>query len=500
MEHRTERHGFGNDAERRMAVEANPRQSGSTATLAVAAAGPLLVLIAFTVPLTTLTSTAVALGAGPGVQAWIMSAMSVGAAAGLLSSGAIGDDYGRRRTFLAGTLVLASSSLLGALAPTAPVLVTARVLQGLGGAAILACSLGLVGHAFPAGPERARATGVWAAALGAGVAIGPILSAGLDILGGWRMPYVLTALAAATLAVAGGALLAESRAAEPRRLDVAGTLLLGLGLTAVLAGLTEGRTGWDRLPVIELLVAGVVLVAGFVAVERRSAAPMLDLTLFRRPDFAGATTAALASGAGVLSLVSFVPTLLERAVGTGALLGAVVLLAWSATTALTSLAARWLPTWLTPRMQLIAGLVGVAAGQLALFGIIPEVSFGRLLPALLLAGLANGVLNAALGYQAVASVPADRAAMGSGANNTARYLGSAIGLTVVTVLVTHADATPGATGLVSGWNMAVLISGGFSLLGALAVFLARERPARSNPEPSERAASCDCGEAVAAPN
>ncbi len=121
-----------------MTVEAKTRQSDSTATLAVAAAGPLLVLIAFTVPLTTLTSTAVALGAGPGVQAWIMSAMSVGAAAGLLSSGAIGDDYGRRRTFLAGTLVLACSSLLGALAPTALVLVIARVLQGLGGAAILA--------------------------------------------------------------------------------------------------------------------------------------------------------------------------------------------------------------------------------------------------------------------------------------------------------------------------------------------------------------------------
>jgi MFS family permease len=466
--------------------------------LAVAAAGPLLVLIAFTVPLTTLTSTAVALGAGPGAQAWIMSAMSVGAAAGLLSSGALGDDYGRRRTFLAGTLVLAGSSLLGALAPTALVLVIARVLQGLGGAAILACSLGLIGHGFPAGAERARATGVWAAALGAGVAIGPILSAGLDILGGWRMPYVLTALAATTLAVAGRALLPESRAAAPRRVDVAGTLLLAAGLAALLAGLTEGRTGWDRLPVIALLAAGAVLVAGFVVVEHRSTAPMLDLALFRRPDFTGATIAALASGAGVLSLVSFVPTLLQRAIGTSALLGAVVLLAWSATTAVTSLAARWLPTWLTPRRQLVTGLLGAAAGQLALFGIVPDASFGRLLPALVLAGIANGVLNAALGHQAVASVPADRAAMGSGANNTARYLGSAIGLAVVTVLVTHADATPGAAGPASGWNVAVLVSVGFSLLGALAVLFARERPARSGREPSEGAAPSDCGKSIAA--
>ena len=118
-------------------------------TLAVAAAGTLLILVAFTTPLTTLASTAAGLDAGPGAQAWVLSAMNVGTAAGLLSSGAIGDDYGRRRTFLAGTLLLAGSSVLGALAPNALVLVLARILQGLGGAAMLACGLGLIGHAFP---------------------------------------------------------------------------------------------------------------------------------------------------------------------------------------------------------------------------------------------------------------------------------------------------------------------------------------------------------------
>ena len=99
-------------------------------TLAVGAAGSLLVLVTFTTPLTTLI--------GPGAQAWVLSAMPVGAAAGLLSSGPVGDDYGRRRTFIAGTLVLASSSLLGALAPNALVLILARTLQSLGGAAMLA--------------------------------------------------------------------------------------------------------------------------------------------------------------------------------------------------------------------------------------------------------------------------------------------------------------------------------------------------------------------------
>jgi MFS family permease len=454
-------------------VAVRTRRADPEGTLAVAAAGTLLVLVAFTTPLTTLAGTAADLGAGSGALAWVLSSMSLGAAAGLLSSGAIGDDYGRRRTFLAGTLLLAGSSVLGALAPTALVLVVARVLQGLGGAAVLACSLGLIGHAFPAGLTRARATGVWGAAIGAGVAVGPILAAGLDSLGSWRLPYAATALAAAALAVAGRALLSESRASRPRPVDVAGTLLIGLGLAAFMAGLVEGRAGWDRLPVIVLLAVGLALVGGFVAVERRSANPMLDLALLRRPDFVGATVAALAAGAGILALSTIVPTLIERGLGGGAVLASVVLLAWSATSVVTALGARWLPAWVTPRAQLAAGLMGCAAGQLALVGLDPYSSVARLLPGLLAAGAANGVLNAALGSQAVASVPTDRAAMGSGANNTARYVGSAIGITVVALIINRAGA-PGAVGVVSGWNIAVLVTAGFSLLGAFAVLLARE--------------------------
>jgi MFS family permease len=185
-----------------------------------------LVLIIFTVPLTTLSSTAQALGAGAGAQAWILSAMSVGAASALLGSGAIGDDYGRRRTFVTGTVVLALASVLGALAPNALLLIIACIVQGLGGGAILACGLGLIGQAYP-GRALARATGIWAAALGAGVAVGPILSADL---GGWTLPYWSSALAAAVLAVAGRLLLTESRATNPRPIDLPGTLLLGGGM------------------------------------------------------------------------------------------------------------------------------------------------------------------------------------------------------------------------------------------------------------------------------
>jgi MFS family permease len=448
------------------------RSAAPGATLAIASIATALVLVVFTVPLTTLTVTADALGAGPGAQAWILSAMSVGAASGLLGSGAIGDDHGRRRTFLAGAVVLASASMLGALAPTAFVLIAARILQGLGGAAILACGLGLIGQVYP-GPALTRAAGIWAAALGAGVAVGPILASGLAAAGGWPAPYWFSGAAAAALALLGWCVLSESKAAKPRRIDVAGTILLGSGMAFLLAGLTQSRTGWDQAPVYALIVGGLALLAGFVAVESRLASPMLDLSLFRRPDFTGATIAALMSGAGVLSIMSLIPTVLERAMGINIMIGAIVLLAWSATTAITAMVARWIP--LPPRKLLIAGLLGCAAGQLAVYGVHVDSSILRFTPGMLLAGAANGILNAALGRQAVASVPTDRSAMGSGANNTARYLGSALGLTVCAVIITHADAASGVAGLVSSWNSAVLVSAAFSLLGAVSVLFVRER-------------------------
>ena len=135
--------------------------------------------------------------------------------------------------------------------------------------------------------------------------------------------------------------------------------------------------------------------------------------------------------------MSFVPILIERGLQGSQITAAVTLLAWSGLSVMTALGARWLPAAITPRAQMVAGLGGVAAGQLALFGLNPHVGLPRLLPGLLVVGAANGLLNAALGRQAVACVPADRAAMGSGANNTARYLGSAVGITVVAVILTR---------------------------------------------------------------
>jgi MFS family permease len=452
------------------------RAAEQTRTLFVAGAGTLVALALFTVPMCALPSLAAVLAAGPAAQTWMLSSMSVGLAAGLLVTGALADDYGRRRVFLLGAVAVALTCVLGVLGASPMLFVLARVVQGVGAAALVSCGLGLIGHAYPSGPARVRATGIWGACVGGGIALGPLLAATMGPTLGWRSPYLLLALLAVVVAVAARWLLVESRADRPQRVDLPGALLLGIGTSALLAGLVAGRTSWVAPSTLVPLAGGVLALTAFVRLEwlapGRGRAPLLDLRLFRRPDFVAATVAGLATGLGVIAAMSFLPVVLERGLHAGTLTAALSLVVWSAVSVPVALLARRLRA--EGDAQLAAGLLLVAVALLLLTGIHAGQGLARLLPGLVLAGIGSGVLNAALGRQAVASVPADRAGMGSGANNTARYLGSAVGVTVVAVLATHPDAA----GLLAGWNTAVLVTAAFSLAGAAAVLTCRRRPGR----------------------
>lgn len=448
-----------------------PQTSGGA--LGVAAFGTLLSLVVFTTPLSTLNATAVGLGAGVPGRTWILSSMSVGLGAALLTTGTLADDVGRRRTFVAGMAVLAAGSVACALVGGVEVFVLARIVQGVGAAAVIASSLGIIAHTFPPGPTRARAGGVWGASVGAGIALGPLLSSVLEAVASWRDAYWVSAAGAVAVAAAALLLLEESRAEQRRGFDPWGAVLLAAGVSTLLVALVVGRDGWTQPLVLALAGAAVVLLVVFVAVETVTSAPMLDLTLLRQPAFVAATGAAFATGAGVIALLAFLSGFLGTALGVSAVSSALLLLGWSATSVVTALLARRLPARLSGRAQLAIGLLGVAAGQLLLTGVSGSSTWVRFLPGLLLAGVFSGVLNAALGREAVASVPPGRGGMGSGANNTARYVGSAIGVTAVAVIASRPGPGSPTADLVTGWNTAVLVSAAVSVAGALVVLAAR---------------------------
>lgn len=158
----------------------------STNTLVVAASATLLVLAIFSAVVPDVHDSIQALHGGVSGQTWVLSAMSMGMAAALLTAGALADDLGRRRVLVWSTVLLATGGVIGAIAPTVGVLVAARLFQGAAGAGVVASSLGLIGHAFPTGGPRTLATSVWGAAVGGGIALGPVLGAALTTSLGWR--------------------------------------------------------------------------------------------------------------------------------------------------------------------------------------------------------------------------------------------------------------------------------------------------------------------------
>ncbi|MFI1420142.1 MFS transporter [Streptomyces sp. NPDC020731] len=437
------------------------------ATLALTSVATAVALMTYTAPIVTLPDTAAALHTPLSAQAWLLNGTPLGLAALLLVAGSLADDYGRRRIFVSGTLALGITTALGALATTTWLFTLARIAQGAASAALLASSLGLIVHAFPTPAGRLRATGVWGAFVTGGIAVGPLLAAGIP---DWRAVYGVLGAAALVIAVLGTRALTESRSPRGGRPDFAGAVTFGLALVSLVAALTLGRDGWLRTPVWLLLAAAVVLLTAFALVERRTATPMIDLSLLRRPGFLASSVGGLFTGLSVIGLFSFLPAVLQRSLGMSAMDTAWLTLLWAGLAFVVALQARRLAGRVPTRIQLAIAFVLHAVGVLTMLGAVGAGSAARFVPGMIVAGAGSGLLNAALPLLAVESVPPTRAAMGSGAQQTFRYIGSCAG-----VALTIAVATSSSGGPARGTDIAMVVSVVLALVAAVAVVGLRER-------------------------
>ncbi len=461
-------------------------ETEARSALWVAATATALVLVAFTMPLGLLASIVPDLGASAVGQSWVLSSMSVGLAGALLVAGSLADDVGRRRVFLTGLGVFAAGGLLGALAPSVLVLALARGAQGLGGAAVLASALSLIAHAHAPGPGRVHATGVWGASLGAGIAIGPLGGALIAEVGSWRAAYAVLALLSLVAIRPAARHLTESRALERRPIDPVGAVLLGAGLTALTAGVVQGNAAsWLAAgPVLAGLLAAVTL-AAFALWELHSAAPLFDVRLLARPAFTGALLGSFVLGVSVLAFMSFSMAFMHTALGASVLAATVWALPWSAVSFAVSIRARALARAVSPRTQTVAGLTVCAAALLVMRGLHATTGAAHLLPGFAVLGVGTGLLNAALAQAAVSVVEPARSGMGAGANNTARYLGAALGVPLVAGLLRTGTSSRLGTGastaaaVTGAMNTVLLVAAAIALCGAALVFVLLTLPRKA---------------------
>ena len=233
---------------------------------------------------------------------WVVDAYSLMLAAFLLTAGSLGDRLGRRRVFTIGFGIFTFASFLCGIAEDPTLLNLARGLQGIGGAGMFATSLALIGQEFH-GKDRATAFGVWGATVGGAVAVGPLVGGVVTESLGWEWIFFVNVPIGIAAMVLTERKIVNVSAQDPEPIDVPGLVTFSSALFLLIFGLIRGNPeGWGSPLILACLIGAAVLLALFIAIERRTDHPMLDLTLFRKPAFNGVSAVAFFLSAGMFAM------------------------------------------------------------------------------------------------------------------------------------------------------------------------------------------------------
>jgi EmrB/QacA subfamily drug resistance transporter len=440
---------------------------------------------------------------------WIVDSYMLVFAGLLLSAGALGDRFGRRRALTVGLAVFGLGSALSAMAGSAGMLIASRALMGVGGAFIMPSTLSILTATFPA-HERAKAIGAWAAVSGLGIAIGPVAGGWIVEHADWswiflvNLPFVIAAL------LAQRPLVPESRDPAAPKLDVPGFALSTAGLTALVWAIIEApQWGWSDARIVGAFAAAAALLAAFVAWERRTPHPMLDVRLFRNPRFSAASGAISLSFFALFGSIFFLTQYLQLVLGYSAFEAGLRVLPVAGALVIASPLSARLSGRVGAKVVVAAGLSLIAAGLLVMTGFETDSSYGLVALAYATLGLGMGLAMTPATDSIMGSLPLAKASVGSAVNDATRTTGGALGVAVLGSILSSGyrgemDGVPAAahdslsgalavaarTGnetlvttaqnaFVSGMHSAALVAAGIALAGALValVFLPSRAPA-----------------------
>ncbi|GAA0468608.1 MFS transporter [Paractinoplanes deccanensis] len=428
-------------------------------------------------------------GASVDVLQWAVTGYMLVGAAVIVTSGALGDVFGRRRIFLGGLLLFVASCALIALSQNAAGVIAGRMIQGAAGSTILACGMSLLSVAS-SGAAQMKAITMWGAASAIGAAIGPLIGGVLVGSTGWQgLFWIDAAIAAACVPITLSAVRESRDEHRSRSIDILGTVLVAVLLVPLVLALSEsGSWGWLSVPTITCLVVAVLGGAGFVAVEKRAAAPLVDLKLLRNAVLVGSTIAILLVAGIINALMYLLSLYFQDPAGFGMTAleaGLATLPAAAAMIAVTPL--------ITPLAVKLGGRVAVGGGFLlatlgagALIFVNAGWTYAAFVIPLVVLAIGLGFANGPASSASTSAVDPSQVGQASGISNMARYVGGSLAVaaaaTVSTAATRNHAGEPAEDALAAGLGAASLFLTIMSVAGiALVVFLRRHRaePARA---------------------
>ncbi|MBB2941267.1 EmrB/QacA subfamily drug resistance transporter [Actinoplanes lutulentus] len=424
-------------------------------------------------------------GASLDLLQWAVTGYMLVGAAVIVTSGALGDVFGRRKVFLGGLLLFIASCALIALSDGAAGVIAGRMIQGAAGSTILACGMSLLSVAG-SGAGQMRAITLWGAASAIGAAAGPLIGGLLVDVAGWQGLFWIDAGIAAACVPLTLATVAESRDPDrPRSIDVLGTVLVAVALVPLVLALSEGSSwGWFSPATLACLAIAILGGAGFVAAERRAAAPLVDLRLLRNRVLVGSTLAILLV-AGVLNALMYLFSLYFQDPATFGMspfeAGLATLPAAAAMIAITPLITPF-AVRIGPRKAVALGFGLSTVAAVGLIFVTSSWAYLAFVPSMIGIAIGLGVANGPASSASTSSVSADEVGQASGISNMARYVGGSLAVAAVATVSTSVTDSSGAAGksvadaLAAGLGAAAIVLTLMSAAGvALLVLMGRHR-------------------------
>ncbi len=413
---------------------------------------------------------------------WVISAYALLFGGFLLLGGRLADLLGRRRIFIAGTILFTVSSLLAGLAWSEGSLIGARGLQGLAAAIISPAALSILMTTFAEGKERNAALGAWGGVGAFGAVAGVLLGGVLTDALSWQwiffvnVPIGLAALGLTPL------LLGESRDLRARSFDVPGAVTVTGGLVALVYAITQGQSnGWGSAATIGVFAVSAALLAAFLVWESRAAEPLMPFSIFRLRTVTGANVAGLILGTAMFAMFLMLTLYMQQVLGYSAMKTGVAYLAVAATAILWSAVAAQLVNRVGVKPVLVTGMAFLTTGLVYFTQVSVGGSYlGDLLPGFLLISVGLGFSFVPISIAALAGVRDMEAGLASGLINTSQQVGGAVGIAVLSTIATTRTSDEVASGtalpfaLTDGFQAAFITGAAIALVGILvALFVVR---------------------------